>query len=124
GESNEFLPDHLYVALVDQLPPDPILHRGTVIVCVGGEPFPVYATGTCVCLAVLDSTDLFTVFNRVQDIYDCLDQWEERLRSALEQKTDISAMLEASFEILGNPVVVIDSEYKVAAYSRVIDERE
>ncbi len=124
GESNEFLPDHLYVALVDQLPPDPILHRGTVIVCVGGEPFPVYATGTCVCLAVLDSTDLFTVFNRIQDIYDHLDQWEERLRSALEQKTDISAMLEASFEILGNPVVVIDSEYKVVAYSRVIDERE
>lgn len=124
GETNEFLPDQLYVALVDQLPPDPVFHRGTVIVCVGGEPLPVYTTGTCVCLAVLDSTDLFTVFNQVQDIYDRLDKWEAQLRNALEKETNIPAMLEASFEILGNPIVVIDAEYNIAGYSRAIDERE
>ena len=39
GESNEFLPDHLYVALVDQLPPDPILHRGTVMSVWVGNRF-------------------------------------------------------------------------------------
>lgn len=124
GESNEFLPNQLYVALVEQLPSDPILHRGTVIVCVGGAPGPVYATGICVCLSVLDSTDLFTVFNRVQDIYDRMDQWQEALRSALEKNADIQEMLDVSFDILNNPMVVIDSEYKVVGYSKIIDERE
>lgn len=124
GETNEFLPNQLYVALVDQLPVDPILHRGTVIICVGGIPLPVYTTGTCVCLSVLDSTDLFTVFNRIQDIYDRMDQWEEALRSALAKNADIQEMLDVSFDILNNPMVVIDSEYKVVGYSKIIDERE
>lgn len=124
GESKEFLPDQLYVALSDQLPADPILHRGTVILSVGGNPLPVYVTGTCVCLAVLDTTDLFTVMNRVQDLYDRMDRWEEALRDALDHASDISKMLEASFDILGNPMVVIDAEYKVVGYSRIIDEKE
>lgn len=124
GENSEFFPDQLYVALVDQLPADPVLHRGTVLVCVGGMPLPAYVTGTCVCLAVLDSTDLFTVHNRIQDIYDRMDQWEEALRSVLMDNADIQKMLDVSFDILNNPMVVIDSEYKVIAYSRIIDERE
>ncbi|MGN0314262.1 MAG: PucR family transcriptional regulator [Fusicatenibacter sp.] len=124
GENNEFLPDQLYVALVDQLPANPILHRGTVIVCIGGTPLPVYTTGTCVCLAVMDSTDLFTVNNQIQHIYDRMDQWEEELRIALVKNTDIQEMLDVSFDILNNPMVVIDSEYKVVGYSKIIDERE
>ena len=124
GEGDEFLPDQLYVALVDQLPSDPILHRGTVIICVGGAPLPVYTTGTCVCLSILDSTDIFTVFNQVQDIYDRLDQWEEALRSALDSNADIQKMLDVSFDIIANPMVVIDAEYKVIGYSKEIDERD
>ena len=124
GDTNEFLPDQLYVALVDQLPPNPVLHRGAVIISVGGSPLPVYTTGPCVCLSVLDSTDFFTVFNRVQDIYDRMEQWEESLRTILEKNADIQEMLDVSYDILKNPMVVIDGEYKVVGYSKVIDERE
>ena len=124
GESNELLPDQLYVALVDQLPPNPILHRGAVIISVGGSPLPVYTTGICVCLAVVDSTDFFAVFNRVQEIYDRMDHWQEALRTVLGKTADIQQMLDASYDILQNPMVVIDAEYKVVGYSKVIDERD
>ena len=125
GVKKEFQPNQLYVTLPGQLPADPVFPgRGTTIVCVGGRPPAIYLTGTCVCMLVRDTTDIFTVFNQIQETYDRFDTWESEMNRILETTADIKELLEASFPILENPMVVIGQDYHYLGYSSIIDLRD
>ena len=46
------------------------------------------------------------------------------MRETIETTADIQKMLELSFPIFENPIVVIDSKFHFLAYSAIIDRRD
>ena len=123
GANREFKPDQIYIALADRLPADPVFGDGVVMICVGSKPSIAYLVGKCVCFFIRDGTDLFTVFNLVQQIFNKYDDWDSGLRDILDGTASVKEMIELSFPIIENPIVVIDSDFHYLAYSDVIDER-
>ncbi|SHN60131.1 PucR family transcriptional regulator [Desulfitobacterium chlororespirans] len=124
GASHEFKANHIYISHVEQLPPAPVLGNGVVILCVGGTPPPPYLNDKCVCFITRDHTDLFTAFDLVQQIFDKYDEWDTGLRNALNTSASIKEMVRISFPIFENPIIVIDANFRVQAYSSIIDTRD
>lgn len=124
GESREFKSNHIYISLVDRLPLDPVFGNGVVIISVGGNPPITYLIDKCVCFLINDSSDLFTVFNLVQQIFDKYDEWDAGLQNILNTTASIKELVELSFPIFENPILVIDSNFRYLAYSSIIDTRD
>ena len=123
GWGREFEENGLYIAQSEQLPGNPIFRDGAMVICVGLATPPVYTSGSCSCI-VVENSDTAAVTNTVMDIFDRYDTWNSALRETLETTADIQKMLEISFPIFENPIVVIDSEFHFLAYSSIIDRRD
>lgn len=122
GADTEFLSNRVYVAFSNQLPGNPILKSGSVLICVGGIPATRYLTGCADCIVVSGQLDLFTIFNQIQEVYDKFDRWELALQDILDIDADVNRILEASAPIFENPISVIGSDYQFLGYSKIIDE--
>jgi hypothetical protein len=122
--SCEFAADHVYVALTDWLPADPAFGKRVVIICAGGEPPGKYTTGKCVCFLIKDETDIFSVFNAVQRIFNKFGEWDRGLQRVINGAGDIGEILELSFPVIENPMVVFDADYHYAAYTDVINKHD
>lgn len=123
GWGREFEENRLYIAQAGQLPGNPIFREGAVVICVGSAVPAIYTSGNYSCL-VVESGNLISVNNAVLDIFDRFDAWDRALRQTLETTADIQKMLEVSFPIFENPMVVIDSEFHFLAYSAIINRRD
>jgi hypothetical protein len=117
----KFKSNHLYVASADRLPRDPYIEDGAVVICVNGDPPRAFSAGKCGCLIIKDDTDLFAMFNSVQNIYNRYDEWQTNLQAVLDSADSIKEMIDYSFSIFENPIIVLDAEFHFIAYSDVID---
>jgi len=124
GLSREFKSNHIYISLADRLPLDPVFGTGVVIICVGGRPAITYFADKCVCFLIKGNTDLFTVFNLVQQIFNKFDEWDAGLQSTLNTNASIRELIDLSFTIFKNPILVMDSSFRYLAYSSVIDTQD
>ncbi len=124
GTSREFKSNHIYISLVDRLPLDPVFGNNVVIISVGGNPPITYFVGKCVCFLIKDNTDLFTVLNLVQQIFDKYDEWDAGLQNILNTTASIKELVEISLPIFENPILVLDSNFRYLAYSSIIDSRD
>lgn len=123
GWGREFEENCLYIAQGEQLPGNPIFREGAVVICIGSSMPEIYRSGSYSCL-IVENSDLITVNNTVLDIFDQFDAWDRALRETIETSADIQKMLELSFPIFENPIVVIDSKFHFLAYSAIIDRRD
>lgn len=79
-----------------------------------------------ICLQ--SSADLFDVFNQIQDIYQDFSRLLDGSASLLEciiRGKEVREVIETGYEILNNPIMLMDTSYKVLSYktdSRVNDE--
>lgn len=73
---------------------------------------------------VIDETSPFTLLNEIQRIFDYYDRWEKRLQELTRQADNIQELLDESFRIFLNPIIVSSADYFVIGYSSVIDTRE
>lgn len=119
-----FASAHCYLAMADQLPPHPDVEDGCVLLIFGGNPPSYYRAAERFCVLILETDAILEVFNELQYIYDAYDEWESKLLTILEQNGSIQDMLDASFPILHNPMIVTDFEYHFIAYSSQIREME
>ena len=124
GAGREFKSNQIYISHVDRLPLDPVFGNSVVIISVGGNPPITYLVGKCVCFLIKDTTDLFTIFNLVQQIFDKYDEWDTGLQNILNTTANIKEMVELSFPIFENPILVIDSNFHYLAYSKIIDSQD
>lgn len=69
------------------------------------------------------STDVWQLCNYVQEIYDKYDAWDETLHNLVQKEENLTALLDASFPIFGNPLILRASDYFMLACSSVIEER-
>lgn len=124
GLSREFESNHIYISLVDRLHLDPVFGDGVVVIVVGGNPPVSYLVNKCVCFLILDNTDLLTIFNIVQQIFDKYDEWDTGLQNIINTTGSIKEIVEQSFTIFENPILVLDANFRYIAYSSIIDTQD
>lgn len=97
----------LYVARSETLPKRQP-PEGVGVVCTGQRLPQVWTSGTQV-LCVPGESGVLSLFNRVQEIYNCLDAWDEGLRDELERDEDfdLGRLLVLGAAQLQNPMNVV-----------------
>lgn len=118
------LPNHCYIAMADRISPSPDAREGSVLIVTGGKPPASYLTEDDLCVIVLETSNQNEVFNYLQEINDRFDEWEMGLFRILGQHGSVQDMLDISFPVLGNPIMVTDFDYHFIASSRQIMEME
>lgn len=73
---------------------------------------------------LIDEISPFALFNEIQRIFDYFDRWEKRIRDLSKTADDIRELLDESFRIFLNPIIISSADYFVIGYSGVIDTRE
>ncbi|MDR2610270.1 MAG: helix-turn-helix domain-containing protein [Clostridiales Family XIII bacterium] len=66
---------------------------------------------------LVKNASIFTVHNAVQEIFKIYDTWNSDLRRILNEGSDVQAMIDASTPILGEPLLLQDSNYVSIAVS-------
>ena len=114
-----FEKNHVYVCSADHLPARPSLSENVCLVCLGQHWNLTAFYGRCSVITIGADTDIFRVFNLVQQIFDRYEAWEERLWHILRHGASLPRMLEASRDIFSNPMLLIGSDFR---YLAVTDE--
>lgn len=107
----ELRDDHLYVMREEHLPRRIRVGRRAVIACVGPGLRTRYFVERC-CVIQIPDADFYAAFNAIQQIFDKHDAWEMVLGEIINDDASVSAMLECSGEVLGNPLTVIDAQFR------------
>ncbi|MCI8597087.1 MAG: hypothetical protein HFJ10_01395 [Lachnospiraceae bacterium] len=94
----------------------------TVLFCIGKVPIQNIEKGGQV-FQLPEDTDPFQLFNAIQRLFDYYEQWDEKLHELATQEGSIQEMLDESFHIFHNPIIVNLADYFVISYSSIIDTR-
>lgn len=66
-----------------------------------------------------DDISLLALFQKIQELFDLCDAWEDSLHEIQMQEGSISKMLETSYPILGNPMMVQNLDFTVISSCRM-----
>lgn len=114
-DDNIFLSDHLYLATVEHLPRRPRIQDGAVLVCIGDNIRTGWYSERLCLITIHNRADFFRVFGVLQEIFEKYNEWQRRLYDHLLEESDITQILRDSREILGCPLKVIDSSFRMIA---------
>lgn len=118
GNEKQFDSDILYFGYATQLAPGCCMPKHCIL---EGNPSSVNLTGEIEDCAIISDSSIFSVFNRTRAVLDQSGgRWlyEELLRKA-EQSHDLQAVVNLSSVKLGDPLVLIDLDFKVISYSTI-----
>ena len=121
---NIFLSNHLYLADADSLPRNPMLHKDAMLICVGGMPPEAFFSENCVCFLIKDEIKLPALSNIVHNIFDKYDEWFSKLQKAILKSATIQEVIDLAFTGFENPMVFVDINFNILAYSTEIDTSE
>ena len=116
GSDSVFRKDHLYVTAGERISRRTRCEKGAVILCVGEIPRMSYFTENCCFLSVRQDTDIFTLFNTVQALWNQYDAWCDSLNHTLSHSASVEEMVDASAGIFQNPILVLDSHFHILAH--------
>ena len=68
------------------------------------------------------SCSLPEVFNRLQELFDRYDAWDERLNLLTRQDANIQELLDASFSVFRNPLLLRAADFSLLSCSSMIEE--
>ena len=122
-DGDEMQNHKIYICTQDQVTEqDLIVPEEAVLFCIGkirtrntGKNGQVFQ--------LIDDTSPYLLFNEIQRLFDYYDQWDERLYELANQEGSLQEMLDESFHIFHNPIIINSADYFVIAYSSVIDTR-
>ena len=112
-----FLKNHVYVCSADHLPDDPVIEDNVLLICLGEAPQRETFETQCGILSLSGQEDIFRVFNVVQDIFNKYEAWEAEISRILRHSASPQALLDASKEILDNPMLLIGADFSYLAYT-------
>lgn len=114
---------HVYLASADHLPTRSAVEKDALIVCVGESPqVPFYARKCCV-IQIKGAPDFFAVYLAIQDIYDRLDAWNNKLFELFKEDADIGGIIACSTDVFHAPILVIDSNFHIIATADAVNLR-
>jgi len=118
GMSDDFAADHLYITRTDRLPRRAVLPRGVVLLCTGDGFQLAYYREQCCVIHLKEDTDIFLLFNAVQELYDRFDAWREKLQEILDRNASVEEMLSCSWPVFETPMFLIDKDFRFLARGR------
>lgn len=102
------------------LPPNNM--HGWVVICLGepelSRPYMPYDL-----ITVSSSVSKETVFNALQEIYDCFEEWDKHLSVTCYEERGFSEFIESCDKILNEPICLIDNDFSYVAYSVTLSVR-
>ncbi len=114
-ENDNFLAGHLYILRSETISRRAAAEKGAVLVCIGDIPQMAYFHDRCCFIKLGSHANLLQVFNCLQKIFDFFDNWSQRLISIADQNISPLEMAEASLPVFKNPILILDSGFKVVA---------
>ena len=123
----KFSPGYIYIATASDLSTAravSAIQKGACVICLGGPAPRAFQRGTCSCIVVKDAISPAEMLNMLQTIYEKYATWSEQILRIFEGSGDIDELLEVSFPIVQNPMVVIDAGYHFLGYSKIIDTND
>jgi len=116
----------LYIGKASSLPdtfPDNI---HTNIICAADVPVPPCQreNPNINLIELSGSTDVFSLFNEVQEILDKqaqLDLFKEKLLNCVLQDSSIQYIIELAYEFFGNPIRITDTSFNLLAFIKDIE---
>lgn len=106
-----FKSDRVYVSKAELLPQRPSFEENTTIIAIG-DPSPLYWQGKCNLICFYPTTRLPYAFNRVQEIFEKYNLWDQTLQRLLLNDSPIKEYGEVSLPIFGNPISFHDKNHK------------
>lgn len=73
-------------------------------------------------LKLPESCSLSAVFNCIQALFDTYDSWDDRLNDLAGQDAGIQELLDASFQVFHNPLLLRAADFSLIACSSIVDE--
>lgn len=116
GGEGAFAADRLYITRADCLPRQAAVQRGAVILCQGSSVQLDYYRERCCVIQVRDDTDVFTVFNLVQELFDRFDSWKDDLQAIMDRSASVGEMIARSKPIFMTTMFLLDANFKLLAY--------
>ena len=103
----------VYILRSDELPEIPPVQTDVLILCAGTRLPAHWIKCRCSLFLITDGTELFRIFNLVQEIFISYSRWEESLMSILEDDADIRKLLLCSVHIFENPITVTNKNMEI-----------
>src|SRR5699024_129299 len=110
-----FRENHVYVLKGEQLPKRVPVSENVLLLCIGNSMYLPYYLERCGVLLFRDAVSMSGIFNRLTEIYNKYDAWDEKLHELLYTSNDIGEMINCSQDIFGNPLFVLDSDFHYIA---------
>lgn len=115
GNGQVFEKDTLYVIRADKLPMRSTVRPGVVLIVVGDTMQLSFYKNRCCIIHVTDDTDIFNVFNLVQDIYNRYEALDDDIMRILNTTAGIQQIVDVAAPVLGTDILVLDAFFGVLA---------
>lgn len=70
-----------------------------------------------------EGTSVYELMNQLQAIFDYYDEWEKKLEQLEKSDGSIQEMLEVSYPIFHNPMLIHSADFFLVGYSSVLDTK-
>lgn len=124
NSQTEFAPDILYVGTPSYLPAASQTNQSFNILCVVEEiPFNYMKPEKVNLIVLKTDLDLYTVFNSIQDILAVYQKFlagSSKLMDSFLSGQGLQRIIDTASEVLGNPIILSDSSYKLIAFTKNI----
>ncbi|MDO4616034.1 MAG: helix-turn-helix domain-containing protein [Lachnospiraceae bacterium] len=113
------------ICIADQIPSSLLMKkipRNTLVLAKHFEtPSGLLPFGRCCQLQA--NCSLPDLFNELQLLYDHFDQWDAELQERLNREDTLQSLLDCSFSIFRNPLLLRRADFFLLAHSGIIDEQ-
>ncbi len=112
----------VYVALKEDLAEVTGEEIGKILLFVLGE-IPEHLRECPGVFPLQNTISPYQVLNQLQQIFDYYDEWERKLENLAKSDGTIQDMLEVSYPIFHNPVLIHSADFFLVGYSSVLDTK-
>lgn len=112
-----FRADHVYLIKAPDLPMRAKIDPAALILLLGESIYVSRYMGKCNLIHIRGDVRSTQAFNRITNIYNRFDRWEEALRDVLDSTASLMALLQCSRDIFDNPIVILNSNFHYLAHT-------
>lgn len=111
----------VYIARQSDIPEEQLRNHGdNLLLLIGNEGAIPEEELSGVCFFP-DEADAEELFNAAQRIFDIYDAWDERIQNLALSERTLKVLLDASFRILHNPIMVCTTDGFLIDYSSMME---
>lgn len=118
AQLTSFEPNYLYIGKFQQIISNNNLDKNVSLICIGDTSQDELSQITNGDFLILNQTyNLYEVFNLIQSIFNRYNLWDASLNQAIFHSASLQELLDIGYEVLDNPIVLMDSTFACIAKS-------